>query len=128
MANLSIRVEGAEKLRAQMKSLSDTVAGQVLADAAFLGGHVVRSDASRRAPIKTGNLRASMTVESVSSSRDHAEVAVGPSRHAPYGIFVEFGTRRMSAQPYLRPALDANRGRVRSEIGQALKRALEAAL
>lgn len=35
-----------------------------------------------------------------------------------YGVYQEFGTRRMAAQPYLRPAGDAVRGSTAAEIGK----------
>lgn len=44
---------------------------------------------------------------------EHA-VAIGPSKDFFYGFFLEFGTIKMSAKPFLRPAFD-------SKVGAALK-------
>lgn len=128
MADLSIEVEGLEPLLQKLGAFSDDVGGRMLSDALFVGGQVVRSDAVRRAPIKTGNLRASITVERVDESVARAEVTVGPSKQAPYGVHVEYGTRFMAAQPYMRPALDTNRQRVAEEVRKALAGALEKAI
>lgn len=46
-------------------------------------------------------------------ANEHA-VAIGPSRDFFYGFFLEFGTIKMSAKPFLRPAFD-------SKVGAALK-------
>lgn len=50
------------------------------------------------AAVDTGYMRAS--IHSVQLGRYHWQIRVG----AFYGIFVEFGTRNMAAQPFLRPA------------------------
>ena len=40
----------------------------------------------------------------------------------PYGGFVELGTSRMAARPYLLPALEANKDTIMHVIGEALKK------
>lgn len=59
----------------------------------------VADDARRSAPVKTGRLRGSIRVE---ENKVYAD--------AEYAAFVELGTGRSSAQPYLRPALYKQRG------------------
>ena len=49
-----------------------------------------------QAPVDTGHLRASIGMTSVE---------VGPTAH--YGAYVEYGTYKMAAQPYMSPAADA---------------------
>lgn len=57
--------------------------------------------ARARVPVDTGYLKS--TIESVSVSRaKEAEVRVG----AGYAGFVEYGTYKMAAQPFLGPAVD----------------------
>lgn len=61
---------------------------------------MVESEAKKLCPVDTGRLRASITTEKIGK----AAYAVGTNvEYAPY---VEFGTRKMRAQPYLRPALE----------------------
>jgi len=55
-----------------------------------------------KAPVKTGTLRRSIHSE---FSDDGMKAIVGPS--VSYSAFVEFGTRRMAARPYMRPAAEA---------------------
>lgn len=57
---------------------------------------------------RTGNLRNSIVA---------IKNFVGATRRAPYARFVEFGTRRAAARPFLRPALD----RMRPVIAPLLK-------
>jgi len=66
----------------------------------------VESAAKRNAPVDTGRLRSSITHELGQAGRD---LVARIGTNVDYAPHVEFGTYRMSAQPYLRPALDAAR-------------------
>lgn len=57
--------------------------------------------AKRTAPVDTGRLRASIAEELRNEGGDLAEIVGTDVVYAP---FVELGTRRMRAQPFLRPA------------------------
>lgn len=59
----------------------------------------IEARAKMKAPVDTGNLRAS-----ISSDIRGLEAEIGPT--ASYAAFVEFGTSRMSPQPFLGPAFD----------------------
>lgn len=75
----------------------------------------VEAKAKEKVPVKTGTLRRS--IHSVFSNGGLTGI-VGPS--VLYGKFVEFGTRRMGARPYMRPAAEA----VLPKFADAVKRAL----
>ena len=64
----------------------------------------IQAGAKNRAPVDTGALMGSISHE-YSRSGSTLRGEVGPTVN--YGGFVELGTSRMSAQPYLRPATDA---------------------
>lgn len=66
-------------------------------------GLKVQRGAKRRCPVDTGRLRASIAEELGEDSRGLVEVIGTDVTYAPH---VEYGTSRMAAQPYLRPALD----------------------
>lgn len=104
----------------------------------------IESDAKTFTPVDTGALRASIytvtprtstyssatasarglnpdfraTVEIQAKQELLAYVAVGAS----YGVFVEYGTRRMPARPFLTPAADMNKAFFNKEIRDALRR------
>lgn len=63
----------------------------------------VEGAAKANAPVLTGNLRNS--IETMPGEDLSARVNVG----AYYGIYVEYGTSRMGAEPFLTPAVDAAR-------------------
>jgi HK97 gp10 family phage protein len=53
-----------------------------------------------RCPVDTGALKASIQNKKIGPM--HHQVRVGEF----YGAYVEYGTRHMAAQPYLRPAIE----------------------
>jgi hypothetical protein len=69
----------------------------------------VADDAWRLCPRDTGYL--SSTIDVLGVDVDAGEGQVGATAH--YARHVEEGTRRMAAQPYLRPAALRPRGRLR---------------
>lgn len=65
----------------------------------------VERAAKRLCPVDTGRLRASITHSDVDRDGDAVKVRVGTN--VEYAAYVELGTSRAAAQPYLRPALSA---------------------
>lgn len=63
----------------------------------------VQSRARELAPVDTGRLRASIVSSGLERDARGAFVRIGTNVF--YAGFVEFGTRYMAPQPYLRPAL-----------------------
>ena len=67
-----------------------------------------RSDAQTKAGRKPGHLRRNIRVRSAQGRGDSAPaVDVYLSKGAFYGKFLEFGTSRQPARPWMRPAYDA---------------------
>ncbi len=87
---------------AQMQgpSLVDEIYNRIQANMLEMANRVVRL-AEQYAPKKTGRLAASIGFD-----WNAANFQVVFTVDAPYGIFVEYGTRNMMAQPYLRRALN----------------------
>lgn len=76
----------------------------------------LEANAKDTVPVRTGNLKNSIQTEMKGDL--NAEVQVG----ANYGIFVEYGTRRMSARPYMRPSAE----HVKDAFVEACKQAMNA--
>lgn len=62
---------------------------------------------------------------SASESASFAEVYIGPTTKAFYGMFQEFGTSHNAAKPFLRPAFDENVQRVLDAIRDTLAAEIE---
>lgn len=69
------------------------------------GALIILQHAKINAPVKTGFMRSSIQAAVIKAPQEflaEARVVVG----AFYGIFVEMGTKRMAARPFLRKAAD----------------------
>ena len=78
-------------------------------------GLAIERQATSLTPVDTGNLRGSLATQ-----KDGDGVIVGTN--VDYAPFVEYGTSRSSAQPYLRPAIDIIRGRAPEIVAEEGKR------
>jgi HK97 gp10 family phage protein len=130
----STEVLGLRELGRAMERLGADVAGKVARQATAAGARVVRQAARDKAPIDSGNLAASIVMKRVRQTNLTEEYIVTPRRgkkkdvklgkHAArngkagknnlagkdafYARFVEFGTVKMPAHPFMRPALENN--------------------
>lgn len=67
----------------------------------------IEADAKSLAAVDTGALRSSITTTIAGDGASGSMTAeIGPT--VEHGVYVELGTSRMAAQPYLQPAADRN--------------------
>ncbi len=81
------------------------------------GGMMIQNDAFKRSPYLTGNLRSSLNTE-IEGSGDKKQAIIGTN--VSYAPHLEYGTSKMSARPYLRPAFDSKKRAAEQEIKTAL--------
>lgn len=74
-----------------------------------IAAEFVKDEAKRRSPVDTGNLRGSLNKEVVTEA---GEIVGRVGTNVEYAGYVEYGTKRQSAQPYLRPALLENKEQI----------------
>jgi HK97 gp10 family phage protein len=140
----TFKIEGLAELGEALRELPERVARNGLRVSVYAGAKVVRDEARARAPKAVqslgpnqpppGTLKRSVIMKHIpelsSLTRQTFFVTVrhgkkyrkqgkkgNLSQDAWYWRFVEFGTRKMLARPFLRPALEAKR----REAGQAMK-------
>lgn len=114
-----------------------TVDEKTLAVVATIGGDVVE-EAKSLAPVDQGDLRDSIYMRTPTENqrpnvnaesgnfdlpapKDKASVTVGPS--VMHGIYQEFGTNKMAAQPFMAPAaanVQQRRGQYNKAFGRAV--------
>lgn len=80
----------------------------------------VMTNAKFRVPVKTHNLQGSIQPGGIVIRDDNVEATV--VANAEYATFVEFGTYKMNARPYLTPALLENMQTFRKAMEAAVKR------
>ena len=112
--SVTIQVEGDVEIEQRLAQIQQRTAPEV--DVALrMGAEQIAWDARRLAPVRTGFLRSRIIVQSVSVAKYHV------ASLARYSVFVEFGTWKMKARPFLRPAYMMNIGRVRMLVRRAIQ-------
>lgn len=120
---VTVQVHGLEELERALMQLPEEVSGKALQTAVNAAGRLIKQETQDRAPVGTvshwigrksknkraepGNLRKYIRMQRLRNSKFSAAVAITWSGNAFYGKFLEFGTRYMKAQPFIRPAFDA---------------------
>jgi len=77
-------------------------------------------ESRKRCPVDTGRLRQGIQTE-VNTGEAHSDVLGLLFDDVDYAPFVEFGTRFMKAQPFLRPGMAMAEARYEREITKGLK-------
>jgi HK97 gp10 family phage protein len=127
---ITARVEGMAELRAKLRKMELRAPG-LIAEALKKAAKPMEDYAVGAAPVASGSLARSIHTRAMpSTSPGHATVRIGPAwaiyggGGVEYGRFVEFGTSRMAAQPFLRPALDVGADEALHIFAAELKRGL----
>lgn len=76
--------------------------------------YAIEAGAKRRTPVKTGRLRSSIRT-------DVKKLAADIGTNTEYAPFVEFGTVKQRAQPFLFPAYEQERKKFIKNLKQLLK-------
>jgi HK97 gp10 family phage protein len=77
--------------------------------------------AQELAPVRTGFLK-----ENIVATQEGTNVAV--EAQAPYSGYVEYGTSKQPAQPFLRPAVDEYKHQIAQEVGKEIERNIRKAV
>lgn len=129
-----VRVEGFKELARALEQLPKQTARSTLSRVLLKAAKPTHESAQSKAPVLTGRLQASVVVGKQLTRRQKsdarkegvhfAEVHVGTA--SGHGIPQEFGTAFHPAQPFMRPAWDANKvgalGIIKSELGTQIEK------
>lgn len=126
----TVKITGLKELNDALKELPDRIAKNTLRGAVAAGAAVIRKEARNKAPVYTGSvadghpppgtLRRSVyqkqirELSSVVKQTFFVGVRTGAAAakkglDAFYWRFVEFGTQKMAARPFLRPAFETKK-------------------
>jgi len=107
-----IEIKGIDELLKNLRKLPERVQNRVVVGAIRASAKPLISEARARVPVNTGNLKKSIGVtKRRSKNKNIIHFSVSPRKGGKYngfyGHFLEFGTSKMSARPFLRPAFEA---------------------
>lgn len=100
-----------------LSKLGGAVNESVLRDVAYTGADIFRDEAQARAPVRKGVLKANVIVKHLEEDADGGKLQAykvtvrsgkfNTEGDAFYWRWVEFGTSKMAARPFMRPAYEA---------------------
>lgn len=151
MAELQ-NVQGLAELHKALKQLPDNIARNVLRGAARAGGRAIQQEAKRRAPVDTGRLRRAIYLKQIREKSGmyqqtlYVGVLMGKAHRtdkrtrrvngqkvtetvdqdAWYGVLIEYGTSKMAARPFMRPAWETKKGDALVALTDYMKQRLPA--
>lgn len=132
MAKQSLVVTNLGEIDAVFSELNKGLQNRVLSYATREAARPVLAKAKSLVPVRTGNLRRSLAIRAMKRTRRRKYIrgVLVTTRDGMfkgeqfYGGFVEFGTKRARAKPFLRPAVDAEAGRARLIFRHAIQEGL----
>lgn len=108
MAGL-VKITGAKEIEKILKLIPHRIQERVILNSVKAGARVVRDEAKRRVPVRTGVLRDSIVVRKGFYQPRHGALAIVGVKWpaSPLAHLIEFGTAHSRPQPYMGPAADA---------------------
>lgn len=122
----NLYIEGLEQLIDDLGNMTND-AIEALKEGASEGAGIVLYDARSGAPVDQGDLKNALRkVQTGKRSRKKTgyKVEVGPMPGKWHGAFPELGTAKMPAKPFIRPAYDKNKERIKEIMTQKLNRVI----
>lgn len=104
--SVEFRIEGLADLERQFDRLIDTSKRKVMQKALNAGIAPIKKEIKANAPVKTGLLKKSVRSKQMKQTQ-YPAVGIFIAGKAYYWRFVEEGTSKMAAAPFIRPAADS---------------------
>jgi len=120
---VKMELEGIENLIDEVEKLGkqgSKIENKALKEA----GEVVKDAIVKEVPVKTGKLKKSISVSGIKRKSGEPYVQVSPGKDGWYGKFVEFGTVKMKAKPFMEPGYENSKDAALDTIQEELKRGL----
>ena len=85
-------------------------------------GELMASEMRKEAPVDTGALRDSIEVSNIKTKKGRKRVEVGPTEY--YSTFIEKGTSKMPANPFMARSYEAEKKNLQNIIISEIKKGL----
>lgn len=109
MPSEALQVKGLKELSKALEELGGRDALKAIRAGVRAGAAIIGKEARSRAPVDTGELRRGIKWQASRSRSSPTEITfvIGPVEDVFYGMFLELGTSKVAARPFLRPAIEA---------------------
>jgi len=121
--NINVTLEGQAEFDAKIAAIITKASGPGLQAALMEGGKLIETGCKQHAMFsqgyQTGRLKGSIVAE----AQGKDTVIIAP--HTEYATYVEFGTYKMAAQPYMKPGFESSRdaavAHIKAKLAAAIK-------
>jgi HK97 gp10 family phage protein len=126
---LTMKVEGLDQALRKVNAMFNALDPRKVELVLLKGAKTVSKESQRRAPRREGTLKKAHKARvSKRRRKDGAGAFSAIDRKiAPHAHLVEYGTVKMKAQPFFRPAVDATEGQVKAQVEGDLKALVDGA-
>jgi len=124
----NIELTGVDEIINKLQQIGSNV-GRLENKALKNAAEPVLEDAKANVPVRTGKLKKALKITNVKKKEGVKYILVGVDKgdnsEIFYGKFVEFGTSKRTAHPFLQPAYEKNKDDIKRIIAQTLKEGLK---
>lgn len=124
MANNGTSLEGMQELLDKLEQLGKE-GKKVESNALKKAGNVLKEEIIKQAPERTGNLKKNIVVSNIKKNKEGSYVQVGTNNKSFYGKFVEFGTTKMAADPFMSRSFESKKDEIQETIATEIKRGVK---
>lgn len=154
MSNGTVSVQGLGELQADFDRLAKSVGNKVVRDAVMAGARIARDKVRNTAPVRTGKLKKNIAAVRLKQADTPGGATAGIRVKRPagkqakalkrpgkkgrtsktdydapfYWKFLELGTSKMRAHPFIRPAWDGNLTQIEKAVTDKLAEGIDNAI
>lgn len=154
MSNGSLTVLGLGELQADFERLAKAAGNKIVRDAVMAGARIARDKARASAPVRTGKLKKNIAATRLKQSETPGAATAGVRVKSPagkqtkalkrpgkkgrtsatdwdapfYWKFLELGTSKMRAHPFIRPAWDGSLPQIEKAVSDKLAEGIDNAI
>lgn len=120
---MKVEMKGLEELQEKLNQMASDEAKQIENKALTESADYLVEKIKEGTPVRYGDLQESITEGEVVNGK----IQVGPSQQGPAfrAHFIEFGTKYMRAQPFMRPAFEVSKDKLIKIMGDEIRKGLK---
>ena len=120
----NVKIEGSEDLMKAIEQMG-LEGSKIANDALRKAGEYLVDEMKRETPVRTGKLRDSIEHSNIKTKDNVKYIEVGPNKTTNWRAkYLEFGTKKMKANPFMSRAYEKNKDKVQEIIADKLKEGL----
>ena len=120
---ISLSLSDVDALLRRMEQIGQ-VSERIKEEALLAGAEVLRAkiaEMAKRSPIVD---KPHLAENIIISAIEDGKLDVGPHKSFFYGLYLELGTSKMEAQPFMQPAFDASRSQIEDAMKAVLRQGM----